>query len=176
MTKTAKPRLTLVFQVETQYGTARLVGRVCHVNADGELRNFLGDRFEDGAEFGDFAVSAWLPHGHQASGPSFGCTADYLSPYRVELYRAELMVKLLRKVNKGLERLSSERGWVPDGDFAQYALRVAEILGVREFYVHNDATAQAMTGQKFRRTDGAGVQMWVEHKVRQATGTQAVRS
>jgi hypothetical protein len=176
MSKTAKPRLALVLQVKTaSYAGGRLVAHVCYVNEDGELRNFLGDRFETGAEYADFTVSCYLPKGDEDGAP-YGFATDYRTPYNVELYRAELMVKLLRKVGKGLERLDSERGWLGGGDFAAYALRVAEVLGVRDFYVRNDDARGLTMSSVFRSTDGAGVQMWVEHKVRAATGSQrAVR-
>jgi hypothetical protein len=165
MSKTAKRQFVLVLSVDQRFRTdsTRLVGRFYHLAEDGGFRRTLGDRFEDGAEFADFEVSALV----KAEYGVFGLSAEYRDVYSVDVFRAESMVKLLRKVNKGLERLNSERGWVDSNDFAGYALRVAEVLGVREFYVENGERESRISGQRERRTDGAGVQLWVQQRVRE---------
>lgn len=163
-----KRKYVMVFQVESNHGSPQIVGRICYLNEEGELRNPLGDRFEEGAEFADFAVHGYVPQPNHDPEYVWGFGYSYLQPYRVETYRAEQMVKLLRRVDRGMEKLNSLRGWCGTGDFHAYALRVAEVLGITEFYVKNSERGRQMSGQLFRHTDGSGVQSWISALVEES--------
>jgi hypothetical protein len=163
---TSKREFAIVLDVEANYGSPQFVARFCYLNEDGELRNPLGDRWEEGAEFADFTVSAYVGGANEGA---WGFQHGYLQPYRVELHRAEAMVKLLRKVEKGLERMNGERGYLRQDDFHQYVLRIAEVLRIKRFYVRNTTRAQAVSGQQFRATDGSGVQSWIFDRAQATT-------
>jgi len=71
------------------------------------------------------------------------------------------MTKTLRKVQRGLDVMDNERGYVRDGDVGTYLTRVAEILGVKHYYVHTTAQMREVTGQRYRKIDGSGLQYWL---------------
>lgn len=166
----SKPKRTyvMVFQVESNHGSPQVVGRICYLNEEGELRNPLGDRYEEGAEYADFAVHGYVPQPNHDPEYVWGWGFSYQQPYRVETYRAEQMLKLLRRVDRGMEKLLSERGWPTNGDFHAYALRVAEVLGIKEFRVKNNERGRQISGEIFRRTDGSGVQSWIAAQVEES--------
>lgn len=165
-----KRQYVMVFQVESNHGSPQVVGRICYLNEAGEMRNTLGDRWEEGAEFADFGVHGYVPKPDNDPEYVWGFGYSYLQPYRVETHRAEQMVRLLRKVDKGMARLESERGWVGQEGFHAFALRVAEVLGIKQFYVKNNEKARQISGQFWRKTDGSGVQSWLDLQVQEKVG------
>ena len=62
--------------------------------------------------------------------PSFGWGVSYLA-HRIELERAEAVVRVLRGIHKHLDKLA-KAGGVPES-FGQYVLRVAAYLGITRF-------------------------------------------
>lgn len=153
----AKRQWVIVIDKEFVHGSSQLVARFCYLNEEGALRNPLGDRYEDGAEFADLVVHSYLS---DTDGAPTQPRHFYSQPFAVETYRAEIMLKMLRKIDKGMERLRSERGYT--ADFTEYALRVASVVGARVFYVRNGDKAREVSGSAFRRTDGEGVQYYVQ--------------
>lgn len=62
-------------------------------------------------------------------------TAHYSDIYAVELPQAEAMVKVLRRIARGMGKLDSTLG-PPDGTPAGYLTRVASILKIAQFATH----------------------------------------
>jgi hypothetical protein len=60
----------------------------------------------------------------------YGWTADFSQPYHVDLERAEHMVKTLKAVKAGLDKMKLEDGDVQS--FGQYCLRIAKALGCKQ--------------------------------------------
>src|SRR5689334_13843971 len=96
----------LFVEAEDQYGVRRIVATPVYLNAEGEL---LSPRFERSGRYNDLAdleVSALVDLGSRPAngGRPYGFQAQF-APYRVELAQAEVMVKTLRKLRRGLEAM-----------------------------------------------------------------------
>lgn len=147
-------------QAESNYSTPRVVARVVYKDADGTLLNLsTANRWEEGAEFADFEVHAYKGQ-REGEARLWGASHSY-SATHITLDQAERMTKLLRKLNKGMDKLNSEEGYVRD-DFAAYLIRVARILGIKEFYVRNSPRQREMSGEYQRKVDGATLQFWLQ--------------
>lgn len=144
----------LLVQIQENHGVRRIVARVVYLNDQGDL---LFPSHGDQADVGlaDFEVSAYIdrdnPH-------PWGFQHGY-TPHHVDLPRAELMARTLRKIGTGLEAAETERGHVHD--FADYLFRVAAILRIRFYFLRNDDLRLSMTGQRFRDVQATGVQLWI---------------
>ena len=160
-----KLRLAMCLQVETEYGTSRIVARIVTVADDGSLRNPLSSSYDDDAPYADFAVTAYVDNEHTAP---WGMSYEYRRPFTVNLRTAENMVKILRKIDRGMQRLNASQGYVTENNYAEYLFRVAGVLGIREYYVRNTDKARARSGEMFGKRDGAGVQYWVADRVSEA--------
>lgn len=154
--------LALLVEVRDQYGTRQIAATPVYLGDDGDLRNPLFEwsgRYNDVA---DLEISALVDTGANpcAGGAPYGLRVSF-KPFRVELAQAEAMTKTLRKVQRGLETMDNERGYVRDGDLGTYLTRVAEILGVKHYYVRTTAQMREMTGERYRKLDGSGLQYWL---------------
>lgn len=119
---------------------------VHYLNEDGELRNYLdgsGVRRNEDA-FADLCITAQLD---RSSDDPYGWSVEYRDIYSVNAERAEVMVKTLRKVNRGLEKMQAELGYAET--FAGYVARVAKVLGVKTFM--------------WRTTDRRGIGMYADN-------------
>jgi hypothetical protein len=63
--------------------------------------------------------------------PAYAWATEYRDLYRLTLSEGEPMIKVLRKVQRGLDKLTAELGW-PDS-LGAYIARVGKILGVERF-------------------------------------------
>jgi hypothetical protein len=152
-----KESLAWCVHVDDGHGVRRLVARVVRVTGEG-LRN---PRWSWGSQpheaFADFEVHAYLDREHErawAPGHSF-------APFHLEWDQAESVVRVLRKIRKGLEAADRDAGYLPADDVAAYLFRIAAILRVRAYYVRNTDQARAISGDIWHPTDAAGVQDWV---------------
>ena len=156
-----KRTYALLLQTESDYGIPVVTARVVYTTLD-EPKTLLSPSNRDwngGEEYADFAVHAYLAN-RPGDEPIWGPGHSYNSQ-RVELRDAERMIKLLRKVDKGLEKLRQEEGWLAPTDYCGYVLRIARILGIKTFYVHADEQAKMHGLGKWRKLDGSGVQSWL---------------
>lgn len=113
--------------------TLRLTVRPVYIDADdGRLRNYI-DSF--GKEpLADLTINAQADY---VSDDAYGWRVEYKQPYSVTLRDAETMVKLLRKIDKGLAKLDAKLGRAES--FGAYVARVAIVLGVEHFGKKVDA-------------------------------------
>jgi hypothetical protein len=122
----------LVSHETTQYGddhpTLRFTVRPVGVTADGAIRNFT-DTF-GGEPLADLAITAQLDHVAADPHP-YGWRTEYRQPYAVDIRRAQTMVKVLRKIDGGLERMRAQLGH-PES-FTAYLARIARTLGATRF-------------------------------------------
>lgn len=153
--------LALLVEVREEYGTREVAATPVYLG-DGGLRNPV---FEWSGRYNDVAnldISAFVDTGPNpcAGGAPYGYGVRF-TPYRVELDQAEAIVKTLRRVARSLEAMDTERGYVRDGDFLTYLTRVAEILAVKHYYVRNTERLWELTGERWRRLGGGGLQHWL---------------
>lgn len=66
-----------------------------------------------------------------SSSPSYGWDVEYRDVYTVDLRRAEMMVRVLRRASKAIDRLNDQFGYA--ATFGAYVLRAAKALGVKRF-------------------------------------------
>jgi hypothetical protein len=147
----------LVSHETNRYGndkpTLRFTARPVRVTADGAIRNFT-DTFA-GEPLADLTITAQLDHVAADQRP-YGWRTEYRQPYDVDLRRAQTMVTVLRKIDRGLERMRGQLGH-PES-FTAYLARVARALGATRFcwaterrgwayddYEHRFADADEMT-------------------------------
>lgn len=166
---TDEGNLALLVQVEESYGTFRIAARVVLHNAADELLGISWSYggFDKGAEFDGFVVHAYLG---SASGMTplegergvWGIGHSY-SPFRIEKAKqAKAIASILGRLERGLEKISSEDGYLDRNDFAGYLLRIGRLLRIKDFWVRNDAERRVSSGQHNRQVNGAGLQLWVQ--------------
>ena len=104
------------------YGT-RYSNRNEWLNADYDWQN--PTRFD----VEDFVISGCMCK-DQPTWKVYGWTADFSSPRHVDLERAERMVKTLKAIKAGLDKMKSEDGDIQS--FGQYCLRICKALGCKQ--------------------------------------------
>jgi hypothetical protein len=160
----SKPTTAFVVEQETEHGITRIVARPVLVTEAGELRNPLF-RFGNDPEsaLADLEVYTYVDRDSD-EWKTYAHLCEY-APLRVDARLAEVIVKSLRRIRKGLDRADSEQGYLSnDADgWAAFLFRIAAILGIRAYYVRNSDRGHEMTGARYRRTDGAGVQSWLSN-------------
>lgn len=168
----------LSVQIEDRYGTLRIVARVCHISEEtGELLNYTS---MDSSEFTDFTVNAYIDSDPRSSTTDnfgiWGLSYNYEDAYVKDVRAARKMVSLLGRVERGLEKLDSQRGYIDRDDYATFVLRIAEVLRIKRIHVRNSREARAMTGDAWRRVmDGREFSAWIgrvnhdaeKHRVRE---------
>jgi hypothetical protein len=95
---------------------------------DGKIRNYSDHAWPREEPLADFRITCQLdPGGHEP----YGFRAEYRDCYSVDLQRAEEMVKLLRKIDRELRKMSEAEG--PPETFSAYVVRVARVLKVKRY-------------------------------------------
>jgi len=158
--------VAMLVQTVDLYDIRRIVASFVAVQPNGELHNIAWDFFGDTADaraFAKFEVTAYVgdrdSFGPYTSGRIWGCGFGYHDLDIVSRSeRARDMGNLLARVERGLSRLNTDEGYAAEGDFGLYALRVAKILRVSQFYVRSLRAAQERSGERYRKVTGAGVQ------------------
>jgi hypothetical protein len=120
----------------------------------------------------DFRISAQA----DSSDPSkvYGWRVEYQNIYSLDLREMEVKVKLLRKVEKGLERLQSQFGY-PE-TFAGYVARVGTVLGVKLYGWKADGNSTFMDGNRYRWNDASGISARVDQLTREWAKSIGVES
>jgi hypothetical protein len=175
MTKsTTRPTLALLVQAETNYGTHRITAQVVVPKDDGgklelhapEFRRY-GDAVEKAAgRYNGFTLSAYVGDSYSKGdkpGEIWGAGYFY-EPHRVESAEHALAIAgVLRTLDRGLDKIRDAEGYINHDDFHTLILRVARILKIKTIYVRNTRKARDVSGERFRKVDGSGLQGWVEH-------------
>ncbi len=161
-----KNKPEMFFTVATEAGNypdapTEIIARPSYVHADGDIVSASYGYSEAPArELEDFSVRMYLPNARMED--PYGLRYDFRR-YSVELRDAEEMVKVLRKLRTGLDRLDTAEGYVIPGDFATYLIRVGRVLGVTgRPRVRATSRGFDMTGERWRPVDAPGLQMWVK--------------
>jgi hypothetical protein len=96
--------------------------------------------------------------------PAYGWEVEYRGRYSIELRDAEAMVKVLRKVDRGLERLKSELGY-PE-TIGAYIARVAKVLGIRTFGFESTDRELWASGEKWHWCDASTIQWQIDERIK----------
>jgi hypothetical protein len=178
MTKNREPRLLIDSSSDDMYGSGTKFLRL-HVHPvywaekqyesdTAGLRNYTSSDWPI-EPLADLRIVAQA----DSSDPTkvYGWEVEYHGIYSLRLRDAEAKVKLLRKVNRGLEKLQSQYGY-PES-FAAYVARVGSVLGVKLYGWEAEGDATFMDGNRYRWTDAAGIAMRVENLTRDWSKTLA---
>ena len=157
--------MALLVQVREHYGTREIAASPVYPGEGEQRGELLTPMFETGGaynEVADLEITAYVDTeaGVCADGGPYGFEVCF-RPHRVALYQAEAMTRTLRRLTRGLRDLDETRGYVREGDFLTYLTRVAELLGIRHYYLYGSQRHREMTGERYDRVDGGGLQQWL---------------
>jgi hypothetical protein len=107
-----------------------LRAELVHLTPAGEVRNILDS---DDAGLASLQVRGQTTLHTSDAGRTYGWGYAYDQPYQVDLDRARAMVATLGRLERRLAKLNERLGY-PES-FGAYLLRVAEVLGVRDFVI-----------------------------------------
>ncbi len=164
-----KPNVALLVQTENVYDIRRIVGRFVVPQEDGDLYGISWQsRFGDSegiAHLADLEITAYVGDrdnfGPYKNGRVWGLGHSY-GPNRIDsTEHARAIAHTLGKIERGLRDLNGSAGYLAEGDYHGYALRIAGILRVPTMYVRNFRRAQEMSGDRYHKVDGSGLQSYV---------------
>lgn len=187
--KAPAPDLRFLFRTEdltSPYTTPLLTVRADiaqHValNHDGTVRTPYDER--RGAESGGYGLrgcswtSRWdglagewdsftLTAQAEAHHGWYGWHAEFRQPFAVGLDRAEAMVKVLRKVETRLNRITAQYG--QPGGFAEWAARVLSATGARGTsrpFGRATSPARDLDGSGYQWMDTDGLRLWLDDQL-----------
>lgn len=141
--------------------SAMFIARVVYMGDDNTPRNAM-DSDWDLAQYANLGITAHtsLEYGW------YGFEVHYIEPYRVSLRQAERQVKLLRKIQKALDRFDNEFG--STSDLPTFCARVTQALGCKtaQRYGHFE-TEMTTNGTRYRWTDVDGLRSALDKFVSQ---------
>lgn len=143
--------------VRTEVGDFMAGSRFAHVTvAFTSLRDakpYGLDSHGDNRALCDLVVNAQFSTTDSLEGP-YGWRVEYRSVYTADLREVERMVKALRKVERGLERIRDNEGDAES--FGQYVNRVARVLKVAGLIVRLDGDSMQFSDNEWRVRNGIG--------------------
>lgn len=142
------------------------------IEEDGQekIRNFtgsLGDEDEHRALHNLRFSSYYNP---TSDTPLWGWSIAYRDVFSVDLAEAERMVKMLRKLHKGFDRLTKQYAY-PES-YPAFVARFASLLGVSQFGFKASGDGVFMDGNTYRWCDASNLSGYLDYAIRQAAGTR----
>jgi hypothetical protein len=167
-----KTPLALLVQLESRAGSGyRAVARVVRPQESGELHNVswsgrYGEYGEDAARFEGLEISAYAGNSSWSADQSdeykrlWGFGVHY-TPYRVEdAAHASAIARTFGQLERGMVKLAESDGYIRDGEFSRYVMRVAKALRIPRVYVRTHPRAFNMTGERYRTVDALSLAYW----------------
>ncbi|WP_285601371.1 hypothetical protein [Kineosporia sp. NBRC 101731] len=145
----------------------QIVAQIGYQDTSGWWQSTTFGWSQPGSQYADFAITAYAD-------PTRPCPWGFthaFSPHQIELAQAESILKVLRKIKRGLDRADTDRGYVPEGHFHDYIIRITTALGLDDYRVPIVPAERTPAGPQFRRVTGAGLQHWIHEQVRTLTPT-----
>lgn len=116
----------------------------------------------DEPRYGDLQVRAQGSLDEDA--PSYGWNVEYHQPYRVTRGDAEEMAKVLRKIERGVEKMTADLGYAEN--IGQYIARVAKVLGITSFGMFPPkGEALWSSGERVRWDNASHLNWQIEQRV-----------
>jgi hypothetical protein len=166
-TTPTKTELAIMVQPEQAYGSRYLRAYVMLPQENGELYNPSWWRFSDRAagRFAGFRINAYVGHSFTNAdnnpGEVWGISHEYVDVRIEDADHAAEIAKVLRMIEKGLDKIRDEEGY--SDDLHLTIMRIARILKIRTVYVRNFPRAAAVSGQTYRKINGSDLQSYVAH-------------
>lgn len=144
MSSDTKREHAFMVTVDSSYGVVKIHAYIWEVK-NGELDQGYADLYV--TQFADNAKPT-------------GAYVEYGTVHSIDMARAERMVKTLRTITRGLDKLRSSEGYLTDTDLPALLFRVARTLKIKSFYVRNTREARERSGERWRKADAGSVQAW----------------
>ncbi len=155
------PELVILFKVDHLHGVHKIVVQVGYQDASGWWQTPAFGLSQPASAYADLQITAYIDID---TARTWGCSHAF-TPIQIELAQAESIVKVLRKIHRGLDRADAEHGYLPLDDFHRYVIRIATILGITDYRVPATPGERAATGETVRQVTGAGLQRWIDGQV-----------
>lgn len=128
-----------------------------------EVRNITADSWQPNP-LADFEVRA-LADKAETFGESYGWSREYRNVFSVDTERASVMLKQLRAIDRGMDKLEKEFGYAKD--FASYLARVASVLKIRSFgwKVADGGERWAYSGNEYGWGDATRMSDWISRQL-----------
>lgn len=150
------PNIAFILRNVEEYGLRRLIATVMQTTVDG-VTSLSYTAAGRATALDEFEVTAYVSHDSERA---WGYT-HYFQPFIVDLHRAKTMHEVLRRVDRGMERLRASAG-VPD-DYHTYLMHIASALAIRRFYL----PVQRPNGEKsVEPADAVAVGDWIREQER----------
>ena len=152
-------------------GGLTIIAQPVHFHPDTDaIRNISTDSFRP-EPLADFVVRA-LADRMATFGESYGWSREYREVYSVDTERAGVMLKQLRAIDRGMEKLEREFGYATD--FAGYLARVASVLKIRTFgwKVADGGSGWSYDGNEYRWGDATRMSDWITRQLTEYRKTE----
>jgi hypothetical protein len=154
VTVMANNHRAFLLTVQTEYDIRR-IRAVAGFDTEDGFRTPVFSPFDVDSYLTDFEVTAYLERGRpQAWGAS-----HQFAPHRVDLPRAEVMARMLRRVERGMGKAAQLFGY--PGTFHAYLSHVAYALGIKRFLVGPDEGGRFGNGARYLTHDAASIASWI---------------
>jgi hypothetical protein len=168
MATSSRPNLAWLVQVEEEFGSRHIRATVVKPQDDGALHNIVANAWsEPTREFADLRVTAYLGEiedyatNRSSGGRVWGVGHDY-KPFRIDsAERAREIARTMDKIKRGLDKATSDLGYLDDADFAGYLGRVGMAVKIQTIYVRNSTPFNNVDGRKWRKLDVPGLAYWL---------------
>lgn len=147
------PRAFLL-SVVTEYGIRRIRAIPGFDTRDGFVTPMFTPYDED-THLTDFEVTAYLDHHHDEAWGQ----AHQFTPHTVDLRRAEALVRVLRKVERGMDKAHQQFGHPTT--FHTYLLQVAYALRIKRFLVRKDDGQPYPNGMHYLTHTAPSIAYWI---------------
>ncbi len=140
--------------VVNEYGIRRIRAEAGVLSADGEVLTPMFSAVDPNGDLTDFEVTAYLSPDKSAA---WGWTYQY-APRVVELPRAEVMVRVLKRVGRGVAKAEEQYGYATT--YAGFLAQVGNALGVRRYITRSEGMGESRLVTHNPQTIGS----WVTHQ------------
>jgi hypothetical protein len=144
-------------------GGLEIIALPVHITEANKIRNTSADRHGP-HPLADFQVRA-LADAEATFGDTYGWSREYHEVFSVDTERAAVMLKRLRALDRGMEKLERELGYA--SNFPSYLARVASVLKIRQFGWRVAEGGQRWTydGNRYAWGDATRMTDWVTRQL-----------
>lgn len=161
--KKGAANLVVAVKADNENGIRRLRASILYRDPEDRMRLLtpLFDEYGPAREYAAFAgleLTAYLDENRDLNdGRPWGFSCHYNIEH-LELAQARVIVKTLRRIQRGLDDLAAERGH--PRDFATFVINVASLFGVRGYAEYS--RQQRLDGSHWRWMTADQLHRWVD--------------
>ncbi|GAB3259759.1 hypothetical protein [Kineosporia babensis] len=160
MTRSDIPLVVLVTSQHLYDTTHQIIAQIGYQDSKGWWQTPTWGWCQTASQYADFQITGYVD---LEKGTVWGYS-HYFNPHQISLDQAESIVKVLRKIKRGLDRADTERGYIPDNSFHEYVIRITAALGITDYRVPT-GDSPSNSGHDVRQVSGGGLRTWLHHRV-----------